>query len=248
MKKRILMISPVPSHPVTAGNRARILNLGQTLRNMGHEFYFAHAERYPGDREAMQKYWGKAFYFPIPFTRRNPLPLRVKRKVRSFFDKEAYLKHDLDAWYDPGIEKQLTQLYQQFKFNVVFVEYVFFSKALLVFPKSVLKVLDTHDVFTDRHRIFLDNGVKYSWYSTSAKQEKKGLYRADVIISIQDSERIIFKRLTEKTIITVGHMVETATPKGNMISSRNNILFIGSANKSNIDAIEFFSSKIFSLK
>ena len=245
MKKRILMISPVPSHPQTAGNQSRILNLGKTIKEHGSEFYFAHVERYRGDKDAMRNYWGKDYFFPISFKLRNPFTYRVKRKIRSIYNKDSYLIHDVDAWYDPNIESPIKDLYNQYRFDIVFVEYVFMSKALLLFPENVLKVIDTHDVLANRHKLYQQNNIKYNWFSTTISEERKGLSRADVVISIQDTECEIFKRYINKKVITIGHMVDTFPPRMGNDSSRKNIVFIGSANKSNIDAVEFFIHDIF---
>ena len=70
-------------------------------------------------------------------------------------------------------------------------------------------MLDTHDVMTNRHRLFLESGKKPSWYSTSAAQEQKALNRADHIFAIQSNEKDHFSKLTSKPITTIGHMVDT---------------------------------------
>lgn len=238
------MISPIPSHPQTAGNRTRIFSLGKAIKELGHDFYFAHAEREIGDRKAMAQCWGREYFCQLSYARRNPLFFRIKRKLKSFFDSEAYLKRDIDIWYDPGINGHLKRLYQRYEFDVIIAEYVFFSKALLCFPTRVLKLIDTHDVFSLRHKKYIKKNLKYTWFSTSPAQEKKGLRRADNIIAIQDAEATYFRKLTGKPTVTVGHMTNTVAP----IKSHNkssNILFIGSSNQSNIDAINFFIEKVF---
>ncbi|MFH2066083.1 MAG: glycosyltransferase family 4 protein [Pseudomonadota bacterium] len=244
MKKRVLLISPIPSHPQTAGNRARIYNLALSIKKFGHELYFAHVEREFGDTAAMKECWGNDFHFTISYARPNKLSSRIRRKVNTFFDKESKYIFFIDDWYDDSIGNYFKKLYRKYRFDIVIVEYAFFSKALTCFPKHVLKIVDTHDVLTDRHKIYLRNDKKYNWFSTTKSQEKKGLKRADIIISIQDKEKDFFSRLTDKYTVTIGHTVKIQPSKTNKIKGRN-ILFIGSANQSNIDAFHLFYDKIF---
>jgi glycosyltransferase involved in cell wall biosynthesis len=244
MKKNILLISPVPSHPQIAGNRARICSLALSIKALGHELYFAHVQVETGDTDEMTACWGGDHFFSIPYARPNKLSYRIRRKMKSFFDSDAKYTSYIDAWYDDSIDDQLKIICQKINFDVVIVEYVFFSRALMAFPGHVLKLIDTHDVMTDRHKIYLRNNSKYNWFSTTARQERKGLRRADTIIAIQEGEKKFFAELAGKKTITVGHTVKTikreieTSPKGR-------ILFIGSANQSNIDAINRFIREMF---
>ena len=242
--KKILMITPVPSHPQTAGNRARIYNLAGCIKQLGHELYVAHVERETGDRVAMQECWGRDYFFSIPYTRPKKIMFRIRRKLNTLTNSESKYNLHIDDWYDESIDHQLKELQREINFEVVIVEYAFFSKALKCFPSHVLKIIDTHDVLTDRHKLYLRNDEKYNWFSTSASQEKKGLRRADLIIAIQDHEKERFAKLTDKKAITIGHTVKIIKPNTNDLP-KSNILFIGSANQSNIDAIKYFIDEIF---
>ena len=61
MPKKILVISPTPSHPQSAGNRARIFSLIKNMQSMGHDVYFLFLAREHGDIEAMRRYWAEKF-------------------------------------------------------------------------------------------------------------------------------------------------------------------------------------------
>jgi glycosyltransferase involved in cell wall biosynthesis len=159
-------------------------------------------------------------------------------------DKESKYIKSIDAWYDESVNDTLKKLYHLKNFDIVFVVYVFFSKALKCFPQHVLKLLETQDVYTDRHKMYLQNNDKYNWFSTTATQERKGLKRADIIVTIQDGEREFFSSLANKKTITIGHTVKIRKQKMD-VNSRRNILFIGSANQSNIDAIQIFINDMF---
>ena len=43
--KKILVISPTPTHPQNAGNRIRIYNLVSNLKELGHDVHFLYEGR-----------------------------------------------------------------------------------------------------------------------------------------------------------------------------------------------------------
>jgi len=129
---------------------------------------------------------------------------------------------------------------------VVLVEYVFLSKALTFFGSDILKILDTHDVFGDRHRMYMANGMAPHWFYTTVAEEQKGLARADVVVAIQPGEAAYFTRMNAKKVITVGHLstVPSVSPTEPL---PNRLLFVGSANQINVAAARWFIAEVFPL-
>lgn len=244
--KKILIVSPTPSHPHDAGNKVRVYSIISNLKAMGWDVYFLHVRFEKGDRRAMRECWGDRF-ITIPYEPRFHFRRILRAKVlETGLYKNFSIKHDIDEWYPANLDECIKKLSQKIKFDVVIVEYVFFSKALENFGKKVLKVIDTHDCFTNRHKMFLKRGEKPTFFYTSLKQEAKGLRRADVTIAIQKNENQFFSKLTNKKVITVGHIVPVEKYK---LKEQNNynILFVGSANKLNQYGIKYFYTKIFPL-
>lgn len=70
--KKILVISPIPSHPQNAGDRSRVYNLLQNLKKFGHDVYFICENRETNCVEEnisykeMKDYFGNKFYL-VPF-------------------------------------------------------------------------------------------------------------------------------------------------------------------------------------
>jgi glycosyltransferase involved in cell wall biosynthesis len=122
---------------------------------------------------------------------------------------------------------------------------VFFSKALECFDKRVLKILDTHDVFGDRYKMYLRQGLRPQWYSISPSAERAGLNRADIVFAIQDQERQVFSSLTAKPVVTVGHIVALSALTAPPVES--NILYVGSRNRINVESVERFIAQILPL-
>ena len=261
MRKKILVVSPNPTHPQNSGNRTRIHSLLLNLKEMGHDVYFVHITNVKGDRQAMQQFWGEEKFYSIPYEKPQTtnkfydqkaeniiikITRKILRKVQAIIGSDPYFTYLVDDWYTETIDKILLELSTEIKPDVVMVEYVFFSKALECFDKNVLKIIDTHDIFADRYKLYLKNKQKPPhWYSTTIEEENKGLNRADIIIAIQQKEAdILVKRLKNKNIVTVGHLVTLHPAKPKKIA--NKILFVGSDNAVNVSGINYFINNVFS--
>jgi polysaccharide biosynthesis protein PslH len=126
----------------------------------------------------------------------------------------------------------------------VFSEYLFLSKAFLQFSADVRKVLDTIDVFTNRHRLYAQQGQPPVWFSTTRREERKALRRADVVIAIQEHERRFFQQLAPgKSVVTIGHLVELQ-PLPIRTEAPFTLLFLASANQANVHGFSWFLREV----
>jgi hypothetical protein len=96
--------------------------------------------------------------------------------------------HAIDEWWDDTIAQQLIWLFQRKSFDVLFVNYTFLAKAFEYAPPGVIKILDTHHVFSGRRELFEKFGVAPEFFDTSTEWEKIALDRADAVIAIKQSE------------------------------------------------------------
>ena len=243
MSKRILVISPTPTHPTNAGNRIRIRQLVDALCGLGHEVHLLVASREQSDPAAMQAWLGERMHV-TPYhwrPRRETLVSRLARWIKQAIDSDSRHLWRLDDWYDPELDAEIDRLQRQHRFEVVVVEYVFFSRALERFGPEVFKVIDTHDRFTMRHRLYLDMGLPAQFYSTTESDEARGLARADLVLAIQDKEREFFARICRRPVVTVGHLV-TVEPllRGDGGRDEFAVLVVGSANAINIQGVQEF--------
>jgi glycosyltransferase involved in cell wall biosynthesis len=218
----------------------------ETLIGFGHEVWFLHILKEKGDPAAMRAHWGE-HYISLPYTMRKPGVLsRLWGRLRRFVEPESSYVYSVDAWYDPSLDRELGRLLREHAFDAVIVEYVFLSRALICFGKNVLKILDTHGVFTDRHLAFLRRNQKPEWYSTTRKEEMKGLNRADVVLAIQSQDRHFLEGMTSSRVITVGHPVIVEKPERRK-PDRFNLLYFGSSNASNYQSVMFFINEVLPL-
>lgn len=243
MGKRILVISPVPTHPPISGSRVRIGMMISRMKEMGHSVHFLHIEREPGDCDAMRDAWGEGYHSSAYKRPKKNIIRKIETKLKTLVNSESRYQYNIDEWWDDSANEVIRSLQRQYNFEAVIVEYVFFSYALKCFSSDVLKIIDTHDVFSNRHKLYLEKGVRPQWFSTSEKEEKRAIERADLIFSIQDEERDFFMKLTRKPVITIGHFVQLKSPLKNKMSHK--ILYVASKNPINLQSIEWFISEVF---
>ncbi len=241
--RRLLVISPIPTHPQDEGCNQRLYAMLNAIRSLGHDVHLAYVDRHKGDMAAMRRFWGEKLHlvrYRDPEGRAAKLLVKAKSRLRVTHD------YDVDAWFDPAIEEPIRQLAVALKPDAVMVEYVYMSKALEWFDPGVLRIIDTHDSMTARHAKLLASGHRPRWFSTTEKEEGRGLRRADVVVAIQDLERAFFERISGRRVVTVGHLVhvDDTTPAA---PGAPRILFIGTNNPSNVDAAQYLLGEILPL-
>jgi glycosyltransferase involved in cell wall biosynthesis len=160
---------------------------------------------------------------------------------------EGWILPDLDYRVWPHWDAAIQKLAAEQKFDVVIVEYVFYSKALLHF-ESAVKVIDTHDLFTDRARKLAARNIKSHYWSLTREQEARGLARADVIIAIQKHEAAFFDELTggKKRVVVVGHTV-ALRPLPAPAAGAHDLLFVGTRYAANVDGARYFIEQVLPL-
>lgn len=243
MSKKILIISPTPSHPQTAGNRSRILSFAESFRSLGHEVDFVCLGMESGDEEALRTYWGKQ-YHRVSYARPRKRLGALRRRLGALLGNDDWrYACGVDDWYDPALGEVVQALHRARAYDTVVVEYVFLSKVLEVFGDDTRKVLDTHDVFTRRHLRYLAEGIQPRWFSTTRAQEAKGLSRADTVVAIQGTEAEYFRGITDREVVTIGHLVELVPLNGDEIVP-GRMLFVGSRNVINVKAVELFVERV----
>jgi polysaccharide biosynthesis protein PslH len=242
---KLLIISPVPTDPQTAGNRARVSNLIAILEHLGHDVTFAYVPYETADYKAMERRLGRQLHI----LRSEGPPLhtlagRAKRKIlRALSLRSAHL-WCVDDWFDNGLLSQVTRLQNAGDFDTVLIEYVFLSKLATVFPESVRTIIDTHDLMGDRHEIYLNSGLQPVWFATKPEEEIQALNRANAVIAIQEDEAAYLRKRVSGEVFCVGYIGSLdGAPLPDPGGSR--ILFVGSANPINIRGLEWFLQSAF---
>lgn len=130
------------------------------------------------------------------------------------------------------------------KYDFIICDYVYLAPIFDYVPENVVKIINTHDVYGDRHNLLGWSEIqKKQSFCISIDDENSLLERSDIIISITEKERFIFQerlKNNDKNISTVCikyYPKKTIVHKPKKINKTFNIGFIGSSNPVNTDGI-----------
>ena len=222
----ILVLSPTPTWPLDFGNRKRIYSVCEKIKQRGARIHFLH---YPGEgdwrhnypklsEKTMAEQWGH--YNTVP-------PTRGLHELSRGDD------HMIDEWWDEGIGKYLEWYFSGNYFDAVIVNYTWLSRALEFVPSATLKVLDTHDRFSNRGELLESHGIKKEFFHLTQDEEAKGLERADLVWAIKKEEEEFFSGLLEEKsdshtrVTTLLHIEEHKVAERNCPYKKNGYLTIG---------------------
>jgi glycosyltransferase involved in cell wall biosynthesis len=178
---------------------------------------------------------------------------KMKNEIRTWMDQRRISRFvgfyfDADEYYVDGIAEKIVDLNERNSYDIVWMQYFFYFKALEKLESSnVLKVIDTHDRWANRNRMFQKRGETPEGFYTTKRGERKALKRADVVIAIQEKEAIYFKKLlrgTDTKVLTIGDLVEKKTSKPCCGSYYG---FIGVNIKCNIIGLRWFYKNVLPL-
>jgi glycosyltransferase involved in cell wall biosynthesis len=238
IKNPILVISPAPIFPTSAGNRCRILTICEMLINQGYAVDFAYyghedeiyresGHQAPTDMRAMVDMFNEVFLIE-PDHR-----IRVKTKSRHF---------RLDDWSSPQLDMFVSWYFETHpRTKASVVNYVFLSSAFLNMPADVVKIIDTHDKFADRQLMYNIYRGEPNFFYVDQADERKGLSRADIIITIQEAEGEYFSSITEKPVFLLPHKVVRKQKPLQSLSTVETIGFVGHGNDPNVATISHFA-------
>lgn len=233
--KRILIVSDCPTHPLTGGNRACILQNAAFLEEMGFDvhFLFVDTTRHQTTEIAqMQAFWGQRFHC---FTEKRISNLLRRGKTRL----SVSARSAIDNRFPKGLLAFTNRLHQSLCFDGLLVNYIWLSK--LAFCNIPKKAIYTHDVFSYRN----ERVGNWDWVQFTAGEEAKALRRFRNILAIQDEEAKFFRYLAPKSNVqTVYSPVKyLAQP----FAGNANILFFSGNSTLNLEGIRWFILEVFPL-
>lgn len=230
---KILWISPTPSHPQDAGNRAHIYAMAKRILAEGHHVTFLlYGQEWipPEAKVEMQKFWPEFVFVP------HRLGGQRKKTKGDVWG--------IDDWFNTDLEVAIKTVESMRQFDTVYCEYVFFSKALTLFPSHVYKVLSCHDRMSGRAELLKKQGIAPDFFYTTPDQEKIALDRSDLVIAIQGDERKFFQSLTKKPVVEVGYQVARDFLPQRRLGRRLRVGYIGSNNSLNRKSLEIFLAQL----
>lgn len=260
MADKLLMISPVPVYPFYSGNRQRIRNVCLELMNHGYEldfFYSGYDEELA--EEHRQFFNGELLEYRIS-NKNASIFQRVKEigngmRVRADRFKRRLSGGDQSAMFNKGLNEyknihKMNLLEKQIEgktYRAVIVNYAVYSFYLDFFSDDTVKILDTHDRLTNRYQMYLKDGtVPPNWHSLAQQDERKALYKADIVWAITEEEATYFTKLVAESapaIINVPHLIDyRELPQKK--EDKHTLLTVGGRGKINIKSLQWFFEKV----
>jgi glycosyltransferase involved in cell wall biosynthesis len=122
----------------------------------------------------------------------------------------------------------------------VIAEYIFAAPCLDVVPKGVLKIIDTHDVFSRKQAQVLAYGIEDP-LPCSVREERNYLLKSDLVIAIQLNEARLLSGLAgNRDVITIGVDFDVVAEVDDSQMVRGRILVVGSDNPLNQHGLHEF--------
>ncbi|RUP21859.1 glycosyltransferase [Methylobacterium sp.] len=236
-KPTALVVTPMPAAPMSAGNRRRLSATCEALRRGGfaidlaylqHEdqIYRRFGQHPPTDAAAMAAAFDRVFHIPAA----TAIPLKT---WTGGFTIDAWCPQELDefvAWY---FERNPDTC-------AIIINYVFLSRCLDAVPAGVLRVIDTHDRFADRHLQYRPFRAEPNFFYTDRASEAVGLSRANMILAIQSAEADYFRGLVDRDVYLLPP-VFTERAKFRSPGRLIRFGFIGHGNDPNLFSISKFA-------
>jgi glycosyltransferase involved in cell wall biosynthesis len=231
----ILVLSPTPTAPTDQGNRKRIYAVCRELQRRGARIHFVF---YP------QEWWFD--YLPDDLVRemaRQWDSFHLLPATRHTYTRPEAADYRIDEWWDDSIRDYLQWLFKRNRFDAFIVNYAYMSKAFEYAPANTLKILDTHDKFTDRRKLLDDNGIAPEFFYTTADQEAIALNRAQLVWAIKDEEAQFYRSISSTPCITMPHIepeIRVARVRRPEDEGRLVIGMLGSGNVINVNNARAF--------
>lgn len=240
-----LIVSPIPFWPDWEGNRKRVGQMVSVLMEMGYRVHFLHVRHDEGSPEGMACRINGEFY-SLPDQKRAHMfrPWLIQTRLAKLTRQYKFCNLNADAWYFNQIGELSEKIVRSKQVKLVVCEYLFYSK-LFDRLKGVVKVVDTHDVFADRYKIFLELGRRPQWFSTSPAQEAFALARADIVIAIQENDAEHMRSAGAKQVMALPYVPEHPTiERKHPARDVLHLCFIASNVDVNQVAISYFLNRI----
>ncbi|MCP9837602.1 glycosyltransferase family 4 protein [Cyanobium sp. N.Huapi 1H5] len=267
--RRLLVISRIGVGPPYAGNRSRMAALLDDLRALGFELHFAGVDLSAEEKRETIKAVDRWIHdFVWPPGGRRPLAARIRQRLAGAWQRlrrrcwpgrepgPSIGNRPLDDWFHPSWLAEARRLQRAGQYRRVLVSYVIHSAFFEAFDSSCLKILDCHDVFTDRNAMLQKAQLdpQEFWISLNPGDERRGLRRSDVILGIQERESSYFQRLTHgrRVVRTVGHIIPSdplpfSEPQGFGEALAPVVGYLASANPLNRVGLRWFLEEVWPL-
>lgn len=246
--KKILIVSPVVSHPALSGNSTRVNQTVACLQGLGHEVHFLLTPiPFMQDRRAKNE---MVAHFGANYRELNDGQVitgnashRAWRTMLRLGMRKVPVARDISLTsgiFSKKNKQEFAQIVSQVDPDLVLFEYVLLAELADQLGGRRKTVVDTHDRFSNRNRRIRAAGGTGTWWSLRPAQEKRLLSSFDHALAIQQNEHALFAAdlagsKTHAALVDILHVpLERHAPN----TPANLVLgFIGSNNQHNVEGL-----------
>ncbi len=256
----VVVVSHFVPVPPSAGNEKRLFHLLRWLNARGFDVVLVvnalHLRLTP---ERIRQLRGEVRALelvgqPTPLTTRLPWPARqllsrahglvsFASQARSRLQRpRTRLEQIEEDFCPPPLLRALDVIVRRWQPQVMLAEYVFMTRCFRAAPPGVLKVIDTHDLFSTRHDNVVAHGIEDRLVISRA-DETRLLRRADLVVVIQDHERRQVEAMAPGlAVVTAGFDADLA-PRQTSRRVSGRVLLVGSDNAVNSRGLHDFLAR-----
>jgi len=238
----ILMVTHVLPYPPAAGNEIRIYRMLQWLRHAGFRVSLVlrpleedvSNECITGLKQVVDDLY--------VFDSRCAIP----ECLGSAFtpdeaEKRPHLADMQSGFCPPWFAQEVNALITDIKPDVLIAQYIFTSRLLLTDAAApLLKIIDTHDLFSQKQETVEKYGIANFGLMMSAEDESLLFKRADALLAIQQLElKAIQRMVPERQVLLTGFDVDifSADPA---LREQGVVLIVASSNEFNVRGTQDF--------
>ncbi len=235
----VLIVTDVPFWKKSNGSQMRIASLTSNIdKNFKTGIYFIGSENPSNDLFKFKRF----------------SKISIRKNIINHLKKSSFLKKlrnryirekVLSDYYNKEIIDDLAKYIKKNRPKVVIFEYIHLSYLLeSVSDEKIIKVIDTHDIQSERYKEFNKNKLK-GCLKITLEEESEILSKYDLVLTINNRDKDILKKNVNAKIITTLYPgeVEKIDYKGH--SKKLNIGFIGGAAEPNIQGINKFIKEVY---
>jgi len=222
------------------------------IKKMGFEIFFAGVRMSDHEKESLS---GVVDEWMTNFTKKPGFSERVSKRIRKrlgipeknngFQFNSSLNVDDVDCRFEPSWGEEVRKIQEQYQFKRVLVPYIYNSAFLEQLSDVPVRIIDTHDMFTDRNSKLKSIGMDQYWFSVSREEERKALERATHVLAIQEEEGELFRQMALKKV-EVTEVKHFTKPSGAPVDApnRHQFGFIGSDNPLSRNSFLWFADEV----
>jgi glycosyltransferase involved in cell wall biosynthesis len=239
-----LVVTPFLPLPADAGQRKRVLQFHELLRGEGCRITLLHY--------AVEQPFGWAHHDGIDRAVQALMDETITVHAGPSFGRAPLADglHRLDEWWDPVLADTVQRLFAKRWFDIVVVNNVWLTKVFDHVAPGCVKVLESHDVFSERVDALRAIGAQADFFVCNRSDETFGWSRADVVVAISDREQVSIAGSVEgASVVALPYAEAMSAPRRRGYVHPEKVVFgfFGSAHPFNVHGVKALIAQLSTL-